>query len=117
MVQVWKPDTCSCEFEVEDGQAALINARVWCELHFNSARTDDERFENAKKTCRIKNKVDAIVRDELKVQKGARIPFTVDTGGVVHVRVKGSRDKIRKLQGRLNSELHPLRPVLEVIDG
>lgn len=116
MVQVWKPDTCSCEFETDEGQENLINARAWCELHLNSGRTDAERFENAKRTCRTKNKVDAITRAELKVEKGVKIPFTIDTGGVVHIRVKGSRDKIRKLQARLNSELHPLRPVLEVID-
>lgn len=117
MVQIWKPDTCSCEFEYEGAQEKLINARARCELHLNSARTDDERFENAKETCRMKNRVDAITRNELKIKKGVHIPFSVDSAGVVHIRVKGSKDKIRKLQGRLNSELHPLRPVVEVIDG
>lgn len=117
MVQIWKPDTCSCEFEVTDAQESLINARVWCELHFNSARTDDERFENAKETCMTKNRVVNVVRDELKIPRNVRIPFTVDSGGMPHVYVQGSKDAIRKLQGRLNTELHPLRPILEVKDG
>lgn len=113
MPQIWRPDTCGCVLEVKDAQVEVVKVAKWCDLHFSSAGTDKERFENVKKTNRLKNKVDAIVRDEMKIKRGVRIPFLVDSGGVVHISAKGASDKIRKLKARLASELHPHRIVVE----